>query len=275
MTNHIAVSAAGAVGAAGLPRWRGWWSRAREIRPQTLVLVLTVSRVALKLALLPTAIGTQLIGDEVTYNAAARTLAGSVQSVLSGDGLPLVELRARVVGYGWFMPGMSLVLTPLYLVAPGAGSGAVRLYVGVLTTALFLFGVRLIARAAGRKYAAALLVFPGLAPLWVLFSFTIWGDLSAGLMLIVLVAVLVRLWRRLRGSGSVRLIDGAVLGAVLAATLYMRSSALPLVLAVLALALTAGRAVVAQASVGVPGDAVPASLVHPDLYCGAAPWPGH
>ena len=38
---------------------------------------------------------------------------------------------------------------------------------------------------------------------------------------------------------------------------------------------TAGRAVVAEASVGVPGDAVPASLVHPDLYCGAAPWPGH
>ena len=37
----------------------------------------------------------------------------------------------------------------------------------------------------------------------------------------------------------------------------------------------AGRAVVAQASAGVPGDAVSAAIVHPDLYCGAAAWPGH
>ena len=209
--------------------------RVWQVNPSTVILVLVVAHVLLKLALLPIALRTPMQGDEGAYHTGAQALADAIRAFFAGNDISGSELQAAVIDRGWFMPGVSLALTPLYLVAPDAGLEAARLYVGVLTLVVFLLGVRALARVAGRKYAAALLVFPGLVPLWVLFSYTSWGDLAAGLVLILLVAALVKVWRRLDGGEAVRIRDGALVGLLLISTLYLRSSVLPLVLAVLLL----------------------------------------
>lgn len=205
----------------------------------TVLLALAAAHVALKLALLPIAVGTRLQGDENAYNLAARTFADAVRSVTSGNGLPLAQLGSNVIAQGWFMPGMSLLLTPVYLVTPTPSVAAVRLYVGLITTVLLLLGAALVNRWFGTRYAAAVLVFPGLVPVWVLFSYTAWGDLTAGLAVLVLVGVLGRLWQRLGGGSGLRIRDGALVGLLLASILYLRSSTLPLVMLVLLLGVLA------------------------------------
>lgn len=201
--------------------------------------VLVAADVVLKLALLPVALRAPLQGDEVSYIDGAKALANSVRDVLGGNGVPGHEISAHVVGNGWFMPGMSVLLTPLYLIMPNAGPHAVRIYMGIATLALFAAAVAAVGAAAGRKYAAALLVLPGLVPMWVLYSYTAWGDVSGGLVTVLVVALLVHLWRQLDATGTVRLRSGVGLGALLCATLYLRSNVLPMVVGLLGLALVA------------------------------------
>ncbi len=210
-------------------------SRLSAAQPGRVVATLFALHVALKLALLPIAMRTPLQGDEVTYDAGAKAMAAAVRSLLAGDGFPVASLEQHVIGNGWFMPGMSTLVSPLYLVAPDAGVPAVRVYVGVLTLALFAAAVLTIYRTAPWQIAAALVVVPGLVPLWVLYSFTTWGDLSAGIVLIIVVALLVRLWSRVCEGDSLRVGDAVRLGLLLGATLYLRSSTLPLVVGLLVL----------------------------------------
>ena len=208
-----------------------------EARP---VLVALVSlHVLMKLLLLPKALGTRIQGDEITYNDGAMTIATTIRGLFHGVAPSAAAFNAHLIGDGWFMPGMSLVVSPLYLVDPSAGVHAVRLYMGAVTLVVFLLGVLLVSRVMGRRYAAVLLVIPGLIPMWVLYSYTTWGDLSAGLLVILLVTHLVHLWKRVDAGAGVPLGHGLLLGLLLAITLYLRSSALPVVAGLLGLAVLA------------------------------------
>lgn len=219
----------------------------RHLSPRRVILGLMALHVLLKLAVLPGILKTPLQGDEVTYQRAASSIADALRSVLGGDGLPVADLQATVVDHGWFMPGSSLLLTPLYVIVPDASADAARLWMGTLTLIGFLAAVAAIARTLGRSYAAVLLVVPGLVPLWIQYSYTVWGDLAGGIALLGVVALLVHLWARLRAGHRVRVREALLLGLLLAVTLYLRSSVLPLVLGVLtlcvltAVALTRGR----------------------------------
>lgn len=207
----------------------------RSIRPARLVAILFAAHVALKVALTPIALRSPLRGDEHSYDAGAKTMAAALRSLLSGNGLPIADLQEHVIGNGWFMPGMSTLLAPLYLVAPNASAATVRAYLGVLTLVLFAAAVLVVFRTLPWQFAAALTIVPGLVPIWVLFSFTAWGDLSAGIVLIVVVAFLTWLWGRVVAGDPIRLRDAAALGALLGTTLYLRSSTLPLIAGLLVL----------------------------------------
>ena len=207
-----------------------------RLEPLPVLFALVSLHVLMKLVLLPTALSTPIQGDEITYNDGAMTIAGAIRGLLHGTMPSADAFNAHVIGDGWFMPGMSLVLTPLYLADPGAGAHAVRLYMGAVTLVVFLLGVLVVSRVMGRRFAAVLLVIPGLIPMWVLYSYTSWGDLSAGLLVILLVALLVHLWKRVDVGAAVPLRHGLLLGLLLAIALYLRSSALPMVAGLLALA---------------------------------------
>ena len=211
----------------------------RPFSPAWVVIGLMVGHVVMKIAALPTVLQTPLQGDEGAYHRAAAAIARAIRSVASGGGLPIEDLQTHVVGHGWFMPGSPLLLAPLHLVNPDPSVASERLWIGALTLVGFLAAVSAIWRVAGWKYAAALLVVPGLVPLWVSFSYTAWGDLPAGIAVVALLALLVHLWGRLETDQPVRIRHGLLLGLLLVATLYLRSNVLPLVAAVLLLCLAA------------------------------------
>ncbi|MFI2105026.1 hypothetical protein ACH436_17160 [Isoptericola sp. NPDC019693] len=243
--------------------------RRRPVLPLVVVGTLVLLNLALRVVLAFKALPGPLAGDEVAYTTGARVLADSVHALLQGDGLPTDELQARLVGNGWFMPGMALLLTPLFLLDPTADDVTVRLFLGGLSTVVFLGVVAVVARTLGLRTAAVLLVVPGLVPMWVLFGFSAWGDAWAGLVILATVPLLVVMWRRLDSTGTVRLRDAALLGLALVVTLYLRSSALPLVVGVLALLVvvvlvrTRGRALVRSLAACATAAAVVVLLLAP------------
>jgi hypothetical protein len=194
-----------------------------------LIVVLLAAHVLLQLLLFSRVAHRPMTGDEAAYADGARALSNLLRDWAAFGPVHSAELQRSVVGSGWFMPGMSVVLTPLFLVAPDAGTMLIRAYLAVFTTLLLTVTVRVTRRSFGQLYAVALLVFPGLVPMWVLFSFSAWGDLSAGLMVAILLALLLEGARTMRAGVAPSPADGLRIGLVAIAVLYLRSSALPLV----------------------------------------------
>jgi len=194
-----------------------------------LFFLLCLVHVVLKFALGAHVLGLKPTGDENAYVDAAMALSNLIRDCAHLLAPDWTQLRDNVVGNGWFMPGMPLLLTPLYLVAPKAGVVALRIYLGCISLGLWAWALAAVERRLGRPYAWALLVFPSLVPLWVMFSFTAWGDLYAGLLLVVLLCHAATTWQRLQRGQSISVTAGLQIGALAAACLYLRSSVLPLV----------------------------------------------
>lgn len=170
-----------------------------------------------------------LVGDQAYYEDAARALSNALRDLGSFHAVDTGELSRSVVGSAWFMPGMPALLAPLYLVAPSASHGATLVYFGIVNTLLLGWVVLSVRRVLGPLYAGALLVVPGLAPTWVIFGMTSWGDLTAGLVLTLLITGLVRVYRRSRGGHQPSLGDGVGLGLLAIAMVYLRASTTPVV----------------------------------------------
>jgi len=187
--------------------------------------VLIVAHVVLKVSLFPYMSSAPLHGDERYYFDSARALSNLVRDIASLGTVDVGELQRNVVGNGWFMPGNGIVLTPLFVVDPGAGITTIRLYLGVLTTLLLLFTVMRVREVLGDLYAAMLLVFPGLIPMWLLFSFGGWSDLVAGLLIVLLLAELVKWTRALRLNIPPTCRDAVRMALIAGAVVYSRSSA--------------------------------------------------
>lgn len=198
----------------------------------TLVAVALVAKVVLfaRVADLP------LRGDEVAYRDAGCALANLVRDLVALRGPDGGELSRNVVGSGWFMPGMGLVLAPLYLVAPHADDAVARAWLGALSGLVLVLAVLAARRHLGRPFAIALSLFPALVPVWVLLSLTAYGDLLAGLVLVLLVCRLVAVVRAGRAGSPPTVRDGARIGLLAITVVYLRSSA---VLAVVALGVLA------------------------------------
>ncbi|KAA1427775.1 hypothetical protein [Nocardioides antri] len=208
----------------------------RAVRADPLLTACVAVALALKVVLFARVADLPFRGDEVAYHDAGCALANLVRDLAwlrSPDG---GELSRNVVGSGWFMPGMGLVLMPLYLVAPEADDTVARLWLGLVSGAVFVLTVVHVRRSLGRGFALALCAFPALVPVWVLLSLTAYGDLLAGLVLVLLLTRLVDVLRAGQEGQPPTVRDGMVLGFLAIAVVYLRSSA---VLAVVAMAATA------------------------------------
>jgi hypothetical protein len=213
---------------------RGWTARLAKV---DVFLVLVGVHVLVKLLMYPRVMDAPLTGDEVAYADGAKALANLVRDAVTLGPLDLQEVKRNVVGNGWFMPGMSIGLTPLFLVFPDAGVEVFRAFLGVATTVLVVWAACVVRRTLGDLYAYALLLLPVALPMWLVFSFTAWGDLVAGVLIVVAVARLVRLFRDLRADRVPTARQGAGLGLLLIVILYFRSSALPLVVGLMVVVL--------------------------------------
>lgn len=205
------------------------------VRRNAAFLILLALHIFLKILLGARMLDAPLSGDESAYVDGAKALSNAARDMISLGPLDGTEIKANVVANGWFMPGMSIVLAPLYLVDPEASSAAMRLFIGVLTTGMLSVAALVLRRTLGRAYAFGILVFPGLVPMWILFSFTAWGDLLAGLLVMVIVAVIIGAGQRFVEGQGIRWWHGLGLGALCGACLYVRSSMLPLILGMISL----------------------------------------
>lgn len=211
-------------------------TRARRLPAGKVLVVLLIAHVVLKVALFPRALNAPLIGDEAQYVDGAKALANMLRDLGGLRSPDSGELSRSLVGSGWFMPGMSVVMAPLFLLVPHAGLGLLRAYLGVFSTLLLLVAVRSARRTFGDKAAIALMVFPGLVPMWLLFSYASWGDLPAGLVVVMLVAETVRLFRGYLQGEAPQWRAGVRFGLLGIITLYLRSSTKPLLIGLLVLA---------------------------------------
>lgn len=162
-----------------------------------------------------------LSGDEKFY---ARN-AESIVAMLTGRGAG-VRLSHELVSNGWFMPGMSFLLVPLYAIDLTPDVTTVRAYMAAATFVLWLFGLREVSATFGRHATLAMLVFPGLAATWLLFATTIWADLSAGLVAVVVFARTYRMAVDLLEDRPVRLPAVLLLELLLVAMVYLRGNTL-------------------------------------------------
>jgi hypothetical protein len=208
----------------------------RALRQDRALTAAVVLALLVKVVLFARVADLPLRGDEVAYRDAGCALANLVRDLVALRGPDGAELSRNVVGSGWFMPGMGLVLTPLYMVAPHADDTAARVWLGAVSGVVFVVAVLAARRSLGRPFALALCVFPALVPVWVLLSLTAYGDLLAGLVLVVLLARLVDVVRASHAGGTPTVRDGAWLGFLAIAVVYLRSSA---VLAVAGMAVAA------------------------------------
>jgi hypothetical protein len=201
---------------------------------QVILVTLMVAHVVLKVLLLPRTAHGEAVGDETFYLDGGRALSNLVRDVVALRSPDSAQLGRDVVGNGWFMPGMSVVLTPLFIVDPHASIEVTRAYLGLMSTVLLFAAVLAVRRVLGVRYAVALMVFPGLVPMWIIFSFAAWGDLAAGVMIVFLLVELVVISRLVQQGIAPGLRHGARLGLVAIGPVYLRSSALALVLALVA-----------------------------------------
>lgn len=198
---------------------------ARRLPPPPVLLGwLVVAHVVMKIALFPVVMSAPPHGDEQAYLNGSMALSNAIRDLFAFTSPDRAELDRNVVASGWFMPGMSIVVAPLYVVFPDAGPALVRGYCGLVTLALHIAVLRSVVRVLGHRWAVALAVFPGLVPMWVYFGYGAWGDLNAGLVLMLVVLRLVEMFRTLRRGESPTVRDGLVLGLLSVVTLYLRSS---------------------------------------------------
>lgn len=159
-------------------------------------------------------------GDEEVY---ARN-AGTIADVLLGRGGTWGEVAREVVAFGWFMPGASLLLVPLYVVDPEPGVALIRLYMSAIYLVLWIWALREVSAAFGRYGAIALLVFPSLTTMWLLFAQTVWGDLPAGLLLAIVAARAYRLGVRIFEDAPLGFREMLVLELAITAMVYLRGN---------------------------------------------------
>lgn len=205
---------------------------ARLPRPDVLLWWLLAAHLVLKLLIYPLAMQAPPYNDEQQYYDGARALSNLVRDVFAFTAPDGGELQRNVVGSGWFMPGMAILMTPLYVVFPDAGEALSRAYLGLASLLVLLWAVRSVRQRLGSGYAALLVLFPALLPSWVLMSYTAYGDPLSGIVLIVLVAHVVDMLRKMRAGEPPAWKEALHLGLLAIAVLYLRSST-SIVLAVL------------------------------------------
>lgn len=226
-------------------RIRAWWQDAS--RGTRVLVVLFGLHVALKVLLFPLVAGIPVCCDQIAYDDGAKALSNFIRDLVGGGPLPVAELQRNLVGGGWFTPGSSLMLTPLYLVDPDASTAMVRGYLGVFSTLLLAVTALSVRRVLGDLYAGILLVVPGMIPMYLLFSYAAWGDLLAGLLCTLLLMELITIMRTLVAGQAPTAKAGVRFGLAAIAVVYARSSTslliigMGVVLGVTALLLLRGR----------------------------------
>jgi hypothetical protein len=157
-----------------------------------------------------------LSGDEVGYYWPG---ADRLLDLFKSD-QPLSTTVNLIVGRGWFMPGMSLLLTPVRVFTDSVALG--RLWIGLANFALFAVLVLVLRWRFGKRAAWVFWAIGTFMPTMVVFSFTFFGEPVAGQMVVLLtLSVFIEAQRRFTSS---RVMVWFGVGLGLAILIYIRPS---------------------------------------------------
>jgi hypothetical protein len=175
-----------------------------------------------------------LSGDEGTYAETSKLIA----LFLRGGGISLEDFQAGVVDNGWFMPGMPLILSPLYILVSNPDLTMIRAYVSIFTFMLWLWALREIHLNLGSTYSVVFIFFPVFVSTWQIFSTTIWGDLSGGLLAVIVLARSCQLINQMFTSHQILITKVLSLEFIMVGMVYMRGSLILVVIAIHILLIT-------------------------------------
>lgn len=131
-----------------------------------------------------------LSGDEIWYFEISQQIPPLVSHAVRLDLPRAKDILANIVERGWFMPGMSIIVTPVTFFTDSIV--VIRLYVGALNFAAVAAILFYLQKAYGGRGPLIYLLCCLLVPYYLIFCFMIWGDLLAAHLLLCLVLLILR-----------------------------------------------------------------------------------
>jgi len=153
-----------------------------------------------------------LTGDEGFYFNSAQAISSWLWY-----GAPPPEL----IETGWYMPGMSILISPSQFFENESKVLTARIWVFIINCYVLWLTVVLLLRIVTKKIAVAYAVIMVVNPLNTFYAFTLWGDLIAGQLVVIAILLLVT---SVPSSNVVRLGKVALAGTAVLAAVYMRSN---------------------------------------------------
>ncbi|MDC7787417.1 hypothetical protein PQJ75_17535 [Rhodoplanes sp. TEM] len=131
-----------------------------------------------------------LSGDEFFYLSASKRVPELLVDAARLDAPRAYAALAALVGPGWFMPGMAVVLAPVSLVTDSIP--VLRLYVGVLNFVLLCVLLRLLRDEFGGRAPLVYALCISIVPYYSIYAFTLWADLVGTHALLIMVLMFLR-----------------------------------------------------------------------------------
>src|SRR5438309_3972388 len=125
-----------------------------------------------------------LSGDEVWYFETSKLIPTLVTHLFYLDFAGARDAFFKIIDLGWFMPGMSILLTPVTLFTDSIPIA--RFYLGVLNFAAVTTLLVYMHKEFGRRGPLLYLLCCLVIPYYSMYCFTIWGDLIAAHLLLCL-----------------------------------------------------------------------------------------
>jgi hypothetical protein len=125
-----------------------------------------------------------LIGDEIWYFETSKLIAPLVLDLVGSDFHGAREILDTIVGRGWFMPGMSILVFPVTFFTDSVAM--IRLYLGALNFAAVVTILVYLRKEYGDRGPRIYLLCCLAVPYYLVYCFTLWGDLVAAHLLLCL-----------------------------------------------------------------------------------------
>jgi hypothetical protein len=151
-----------------------------------------------------------LSGDEVWYFDTSKLILPLVSRAVRFDFHGAKEILATIIDRGWFMPGMSIIMAPVTFFTDSVA--IVRLYVGALNFAAVAAILFYLQKGYGGRGPPIYLLCCLVVPYYLIYCFTIWGDLLAAHLLLCL---LLLIFHRRNGSRPPGLAFATAIGVAL------------------------------------------------------------
>jgi hypothetical protein len=168
---------------------------------------------------------THLSGDEKFYYSRSVFLAQFIISLFHENADNFNILVSQFVDNGWFMPGMSFILTPIHLLFFGeAPLYVVRAYITFINLAIvYLIICEILKSSAPKKPVFLFIAILCLMPYYMFYLGMIWGDLVAAHLAIFLLLYFERKINVSKLSSILSIKESILMGFLVGLILFVRS----------------------------------------------------